>query len=210
MVHSPEAITEVKRWIESCADHVDCSTTSDVLLPTRVIEVLPISGKQRPRLVVTNGLKGRYNTLSYCWGSQSTVLTHQNLAQFQEGIDLSTLSKTAQDAIEITVSLGVPYLWIDAICILQDCSQDKALELSRMASIYQSSHITIVARSAKNADEGFLQPRKAPSLANAIPFMHNGFRAGTVNIRRRLRDREALDTDSRPPSDPVDSRAWTL
>lgn len=93
VVHSPEAITEVERWIDSCAAHVQCSTTSDVLLPNRVIEVLLISGKQRPRLVVTNGLKGRYNRLSYCWGSQSTVLAHQNLAQFQEGIDLSTLSK---------------------------------------------------------------------------------------------------------------------
>ena len=211
VVHSPDAITEVERWFESCADHVDCSTTSNVLLPSRVIEVLPISGKQRPRLVVTNGLEGRYNTLSYCWGSQSAVLTYQNLAQFQEGIDLSTLSKTAQDAIEITISLGVPYLWIDAICILQNSSQDKALELSRMASIYQSSHITIVAASAKNADEGFLQPRKAPSLANTIPFMHNGFHAGPVNIRRRLRNREVSEGETpRPPLDLVDDRAWTL
>ena len=47
VVHNPDAITEVERWIESCADHVDCSTTSNVLLPTRVIEVLPIPGKQR-------------------------------------------------------------------------------------------------------------------------------------------------------------------
>lgn len=211
VVHSPEAITEVKRWIESCADHVGCSTTSDVLLPTRVIEVLPISGKQRSRLLVTNGRKGRYNTLSYCWGSQSTVLTHQNLAQFQIEIDLSMLSKTVQDAIEITISLGIPYLWIDAICILQDSPQDKALEISRMAAIYQSSHITIVAASAKHADEGFLLPRKAPSPATTIAFMHNGFHAGTVNIRRRLKNRESpWGTDPWPSSDPVDSRAWTL
>ena len=55
-----------------------------------------------------------------------------------------------------------------------------------MASIYQSSHITIVAASAKNADEGFLLPRKAPSSAHTIPFMHNGSRAGTLNVRRRV------------------------
>ena len=211
VVHSPKAITEVKRWIDSCADHVDCSTTSDVLLPTRVIDVLPISGKPKPRLVVTNGLRGRYNTLSYCWGTQRTVLTKKNLAQFQKEIDLSTLSKTAQDAIEITISLDIQYLWIDAICILQDSPQDKALEISRMASIYQSSYITIVAASAKNADEGFLLPRKAPSLATTIAFMHNGFHAGTVNIRRRVIIREgAWGTDPSPPPDPVDSRAWTL
>ena len=135
VVHSPEAIAEVKRWIESCADQVYCSTTSDVLLPTRVIELLPMFGRQRSRLLVTNGLKGRYSTLSYCWGNQSTVLTNENLAQFQKEIDLSTLSKTAQDAIEITISLGIQYLWIDAICILQDCSRDKAFEISRMASM---------------------------------------------------------------------------
>lgn len=200
VVHSPDAIAEVNRWIESCGDHVDCSIASDVLLPTRVIEVLPVSGKPGPRLLVTNGLKGRYNTLSYCWGTQSTVLTNNNLAQFQEEIDLSTLSKTIQDAIEVTISLGVPYLWIDAMCILQDCPRDKALEISRMASIYQSSHITIVAASARNADEGFLLPRKAPSPANTIPFMYNGSRAGTVNIRESSKRRE----------EPVDSRAWTL
>ncbi len=211
VVHSPDTIAEVNRWIESCEDHVDCSTTSDVLLPTRVIEVLPILGKQRSRLLVTNGLKGRYNTLSYCWGTQSTVLTQETLAQFQKGIDISMMSKTVQDAIEITTSLGIPYLWIDAICILQDCPRDKALEISRMASIYQSSHITIVAASAKNADEGFLLPRKAPSSANTIPFMHNGFHVGTVNIRRRLRNREVPSEETpRPPLEPVDSRAWTL
>ena len=200
VVHSPEAIAEIKRWIESCADHVHCSTTSDVLLPTRVIEVSPTFGKHRSRLLVTNGLKGRYNTLSYCWGTQSTVLTHKNLAQFQKEIDLSILSKTVQDAIEVTISLGVPYLWIDAMCILQDCPRDKAMEISRMASIYQSSHITIVAASAKNANEGFLLPREAPSPANTIPCMHNGSRAGTVNIREGSKNRE----------EPVDSRAWTL
>ena len=211
VVHSPDAIAEAKRWIKSCEDHVNCSTTSDVLLPTRVIEVLPAFGKQRSRLFVTNGLKGRYNTLSYCWGTQNTVLTHKNLAQFQKEIDLSTLSKTVQDAIEITISLGIPYLWIDAICILQDSRRDKALEISRMASIYQSSHITIVAASAKNADQGFLLPREAPSRANTIPFMHNGFHAGPVNIRRRLGNREVSSEETpRPPLDPVDSRAWTL
>lgn len=211
VVHSPDAIAEVQRWIESCEDHVGCSTTSDVLLPTRVIEVLPMFGKQRSRLLVTNGLKGRYNTLSYCWGAQNTVLTHKNLAQFQKEIDLSMLSKTVQDAIEITISLGIPYLWIDAICILQDCPRDKALEISRMASIYQSSHITIVAASAKNADEGFLLPREAPSPANTIPFMHNGFRAGTVQIRRRITNIDVLLREvPGPPLDPVDSRAWTL
>ena len=211
VVHSPDAIAKVNRWIESCEDHVDCSTTSDVPLPTRVIEVLPIFGKQRSRLLVTNGLKGRYNTLSYCWGTQHTVLTHKNLAQFEKEINLSILSKTVQDAIEVTISLGIPYIWIDAICILQDCPQDKAWEISRMASIYQSSHITIVAASAKNADEGFLLPRDAPSPANTIPFVQNGFRAGTVNIRRRLRNREIASAGTlRPPLDPVDSRAWTL
>ena len=211
VVHSPDAIVEVNRWIESCEDHVDCSTTSDVLLPTRVIEVSPNFGKQRSRLLVTDGLKGRYNTLSYCWGTQSMVLTYRTLAQFQKEIDLLMLSKTVQDGIEITISLGIPYLWIDTICILQDRPRDKALEISRMASIYQSSHITIVAASAKNADEGFLLPRKAPAPANEIPFMHHGVRAGTVNIRRRLRNREVSSAGTpRPPLDPMDSRAWTL
>ena len=209
VVYSPDAIAEVNRWIESCEDHVHCSNTSDVLLPTRVIEVLPDFGKQRSRILVTNGLRGRYSTLSYCWGTQRTVLTHKNLAQFQKEIDLSILSKTIQDAIEVTVSLGIPYLWVDAICILQDCPRDKALEISRMASIYQSSHITIVAASAKNADEGFLLPREAPSPAIRIPFKHYGF-AGTVNLRRRSVSQRASSPGIRPFLEPVDSRAWTL
>ena len=190
VVYSYEAIAEVQRWIESCANHVNCSKTSDVPLPTRVIELLPTFGKQRSRLLVTNGLKGRYITVSYCWGSQSTILTHKNFAQFQKELDPSLMSKTVQDALEITKSLGIPYLWLDAMCILQDSSQDKALEISRMAPIYQSRYITIVAASAKNVDAGFLRPRKAPSSANTIPFMHDDFQAGTVNTRRRLRHRE--------------------
>jgi hypothetical protein len=63
-------------------------------------------------------------TLSRCWGTSSnvqrTITTSENLEARMAGIDVSTLPKTFQDAVKITRDLGLRYLWIDSLCIIQN------------------------------------------------------------------------------------------
>jgi hypothetical protein len=60
-----------------------------------------------------------------------------------------------RDAIHITLSLGLEYLWIDALCIIQDSEEDYQKEVGLMAQNYSQSTITIAAIGATSADSGF-------------------------------------------------------
>lgn len=69
------------------------------------------------------------------------------------------LTKTFQDAIYIARSLGLRYLWIDALCIIQLSNMDWRKESALMGSIYGGSTITIAATGAPDGTKGcFLKP----------------------------------------------------
>jgi hypothetical protein len=55
----------------------------------------------------------------------------------QQAIPLNLLPKTIQDAIKVTRMLGIEYLWVDSICIVQDDSKDFQKESVDMGKIYQ-------------------------------------------------------------------------
>jgi hypothetical protein len=61
-----------------------------------------------------------------------------------------------QDAIFVTRVLGLQYLWIDSLCIVQDSTEDWAIEGSQMDKIYKHAFVTIAATSASTSEEGFL------------------------------------------------------
>ncbi|KAH9210485.1 hypothetical protein DL95DRAFT_258640, partial [Leptodontidium sp. 2 PMI_412] len=66
----------------------------------------------------------------------------------------STLSQTFRDAIDITRYLGLRYLWIDSLCIVQDDAEDWATESSLMSDVYSGSHINLAASGAKDGSVG--------------------------------------------------------
>ncbi|KAH8586049.1 heterokaryon incompatibility, partial [Bisporella sp. PMI_857] len=90
--------------------------------------------------------KGDYITLSYCWGGPKNIcLRKDNLEELESGIEIHFLPQTFQDAIEVTRKLDIRFLWIDALCILQDDSDDKLKEIWNMGEIYRDSFVTIAA-----------------------------------------------------------------
>ncbi|KAF4537402.1 uncharacterized protein LTHEOB_1593 [Lasiodiplodia theobromae] len=101
-----------------------------------------------------------YVTLSYRWGSPSNAshvvqTTKETLsAHLSTGIEIDSLPKTIRDAVDITRRLGISYLWIDRLCIVQDDEEDWVRESSRMCDIYASSTLTISADDAEDDDAG--------------------------------------------------------
>lgn len=106
--------------------------------------------------------KIRYAALSYVWGITSHVvkLTHQHVESFHQPEEFSCLklSKTIMDSIEVAKRLDIKYLWVDALCILQDGAEesirDRRYQLESMGTIYSSAFITIVAACGDGSDDG--------------------------------------------------------
>jgi hypothetical protein len=63
----------------------------------------------------------------------------------QAGIAFESLPALFQDAVVATRNLGIPYLWIDSICIIQDSKQDWEAESAKMGSVYRNAYVTIAA-----------------------------------------------------------------
>jgi len=72
----------------------------------------------------------------------------------QQAIPLALLPNTIQDAIKVTRMIGVKYLWVDSICIVQDDEDDFRKESENMGRIYQQAILTIAATSARKSSEG--------------------------------------------------------
>jgi hypothetical protein len=66
------------------------------------------------------GVDVDYIALSHCWGENDCRMTRSNLTAMLESIEFESLPKTFQDAITVARKLGVPYVWIDSLCIIQD------------------------------------------------------------------------------------------
>lgn len=106
------------------------------------------------RLVdVTSNTCPRYAALSHCWGSnlEDYRTTSTNIRQRQLGLDVQTLSPTFKDVIEICCRLDIRFIWIDALCIVQDSAEEWNSESVIMGDIYQNAFFTI---SASHASDG--------------------------------------------------------
>ncbi|OAA35113.1 Heterokaryon incompatibility [Beauveria brongniartii RCEF 3172] len=57
---------------------------------------------------------------------------------------LEPIARTVADMIEFADRLDEPYLWVDALCIVQDDDAHKQEHLARMGSIYANAYATIV------------------------------------------------------------------
>ncbi|KAF6832517.1 tol protein-like protein [Colletotrichum musicola] len=99
----------------------------------------------------------KYTALSYVWGtaSQKVVLETSNCKELHQlGSLQGRVSQTIEDAFQFTRSLGIQYIWVDAICIIQNSEEDKGIQIGKMASIYASSLLTIIAAGSGGADAG--------------------------------------------------------
>jgi hypothetical protein len=172
---SDECANLVKKWISECENHDVCNSAKPIL-PTRVLRVDYISGCLR--LVETNGQTGRYVALSHCWGRfPALTTTLDTLESRKRGIEFSQLGKTFQDAVILTRKLEFCYLWIDALCIIQDSTSDWERESGQMASVYRNSQMTIAASRAASREIGCF------STINSTPYLWTGDNSSDIELK---------------------------
>lgn len=148
-VASEESYDHTREWLQYCDSHRECYSMSERSFTlTRVIDVGTID--DIPKLIQPPDHSCHYAALSYCWGGNQSVITElANVQDFFRELPISRLQKTIMDAIFTTRKLGLRFLWIDSLCIIQDPSEDKFQELATMHEIYTNAYVTIVAASTK-------------------------------------------------------------
>lgn len=212
--YSSQCARLIQDWAEDCLrHHPRCQSSESSHLPSRVLNV---TGTGRPRLESTyHDKKAPYIALSHCWGSfQPLTTTRATLDRRTESIEWSLLPKTFQDAISITRSMGIDYLWIDSLCIVQDDEDDWAQEAARMGEIFEGAYITLSATSAHDSTAGCFAPRKSTAPVVITDKDVPGLHGSAVHVRRH-RGSEAhawLTTASPSPQErqraPTLSRGW--
>lgn len=165
-----EISNKANEWMETCQSTHRCRGTSGNL-PSRVLSV----DSDTVRLCDGSGKSGAYAALSHCWGTQPILTTTKSTLELHKhAVDWSQLGKTFQDAITLTRSLGIAYIWIDCLCIVQDSVEDWETESAQMASIYQNSTITIAASKAADGSVGlFPNQSEIPYIWRRNPHAKN-------------------------------------
>lgn len=209
----PGAVTSIQKakvWLQECLDNHEstCHEPDVGFVPTRLIRLLPHNNAITCRLQDMSSFEVTtpYAALSYCWGGDQTFkTTTETLSQYLISIDPQVLPQTLQDAIHVAYHLGLEHIWIDALCIVQNSSADKAIEIGRMARVYQNATITISATRAKAVWDGFLAPRAPlgshlPDRVFSLPCQRESEKVGNI----------ILVPSTFEGLDPLDARGWTF
>ncbi|KAL8993670.1 MAG: hypothetical protein Q9169_006170 [Polycauliona sp. 2 TL-2023] len=164
---SSECLALGAHWLRKCIDkHPNCNRpplgSSQEMLPSRLIYVGACE-KDASHLCLKENLPAalRYATLSHCWGviPDKVVLTQRVFKAWQTTIPDEALMPTFKDAIKVTRSLGMQYLWIDSLCIIQDSLPDWLSESSLMSNVYTYAHCSIAATAAESDLSGVFSTR---------------------------------------------------
>ncbi|KAJ8113101.1 hypothetical protein ONZ43_g5230 [Nemania bipapillata] len=207
---TPDLVQQLCKWFGDCQDghygHESCPRRCSPKLPTRVVDIGDIDGTPFRLRTNQTETRGQYVALSYCWGGdQPYKTTKANLDSYAQEIDPEILPKTLSDAIKVCRILAIRYIWIDALCIVQDDQQDKAREIGQMGKIYKNATLTIMAASAKSVYTGFLDDAKIDAPEAKLPWHLDQDSFGSIFVRTDFSGRAYfLDEE------PIFKRAWTL
>jgi len=157
---SPESWRLIGQWLKHCTENHDrCNArVAEPWAPTRLLDISTFQDGY-VRLVEqdrTISMTEPYATLSHCWGTGFSIQSTNSLnihMHFQR-ISNAYLPKTFLDAIRISQSLSLRYLWIDSLCIIQDSIDDWTQEADIMSKVYRYAFINIAATGAKDGTVG--------------------------------------------------------
>ena len=117
-----------------------------------------------------------------------------------------------REVVALARGLKIGYLWIDALCIIQDSQEDKEEEMKQMSDIYRGALVVVVAARAKSPLDLLLRVKPRPgqsdtwrtaATASLIRCEEMDF---NVKFRKRLRIPHSHSDATE--STPIARRAW--
>src|SRR5689334_1554382 len=88
-----------------------------------------------------------------------------------------------QDALLITLGLGISYLWVDSLCIIQDSEDDWTRESAQMGAIYKGGILMLAAAGAEDSSKGLFMRSRTPLTPLIIPYIIDGAKVDNVYFR---------------------------
>lgn len=162
---SPSTLDLVHEWYLSCrAKHSRCSRLvgGKPWYPARLLDI-GVDGEAEWKLYTPSENAfppPSYMTLSYRWSSSpSVLLLKSNIKKFCRGMFIQDLPRTFRHAIFLARRFSVRYLWIDALCILQDSQEDWERESETMRDLYANSVCNIAASASTDPEGGLFRSR---------------------------------------------------
>ncbi|KAK3333074.1 heterokaryon incompatibility protein-domain-containing protein [Cercophora scortea] len=214
---SARTLALAKHWVSECTEkHGQCKILAEDRgwYPTRLLE-LSDSG-QSVRLIQTKETAptGRYMTLTHRWGPVDVMkLTKATFPGLAKGVQISSLPQLFQDSIHVTRELGIRYLWIDSLCILQDRDDlsDWRHESLRMETVYSNSYCNISAASAADPTESLFNTRTSESIQPPIVELKPPNPSGNgPDMAKPFMFYDQYFWDKEVSKAPVNTRAWAV
>ncbi|KAI1371806.1 heterokaryon incompatibility protein-domain-containing protein [Hypoxylon crocopeplum] len=225
---SPQAVTFINEQLEACVrNHAACkpNETGIRYVPTRLLYVGSNDSEDDTNKDIALRFKAdipkcaKYAALSCCRGQkeQYCFTKQEKTDVFQKGIPWEMLPKAFQDAVTFTRKLGLKYLWIDALCIIQDDDDDWLREAGSMLQIYQNAYVTLAGLFAKDPSAGLFSTKKAEDLQQKLVRLRRGTEITDLYIRELTPDVSGIlhvpvgsIGGSRQDPPPLFTRAWAL
>jgi hypothetical protein len=193
------ALDQLKSWLHICEETHPPAVIQPLkpnMLELRVIDV-------EKGCVVELEYPIRYTCLSYVWGGAiQTLYTAETKERYEKPGGLFQpelkLPQTISDAMEVTRAIGLRYLWVDALCILQDNVEHKARNIADMGAIYSNATLCIVASTNTSPADGLpgvVLPRKTKQVIETVQGLR--LAAAFHDPRKRLADVDSSTWDSR-------------
>ncbi|KAM0228896.1 hypothetical protein ACHAPO_010420 [Fusarium lateritium] len=163
----------IRKWLDDCdRNHGGCKFKGNFSLPTRLIDV---GSRGSPILCLVETADRaledtRYIALSHRWGDtqkhppfctrfKDPTGRGHDIQSFKKAVPQADVPQTFKDAIDVTRRLGIRYLWIDSLCIIQGEGGDFNTEAKRMEDVFSCAYCVIAASRASNQLEGFIRER---------------------------------------------------
>ncbi|KAH8892532.1 HET-domain-containing protein [Thozetella sp. PMI_491] len=155
-------IRKILSWIQGCtAGHDECRLDQSSPFKTTFpgLQVLRLIDVDQMRIVELQEWV-EYVCLSYVWGAASSIrLTKSNRSALMERDSLrvvqpAMLARTIRDTITLVKKLKIRYLWVDALCLVQNDPDDVRRGVTVMDRIYERSYFTVVAADGHDANYG--------------------------------------------------------
>jgi hypothetical protein len=136
--------------------------------------------------------------------------TMQTEKEFMKGIPPENLPQNARDAITVIRKLGIRYLWIDSLCILQDSKLEWVAESANMANIYQGSYLTIADGVSADSRGGFIRDYNLSYKLALGSEPHLRTVPISVGLESQMIMLKYPDHIGDGLESPLNQRAWTL